>query len=204
VIRVIASACLSALLCGLTGCVQLPTRADPVKVLAPRIDTVPAADWPAVDWSLAVQRPLADQTRGSVRLVVRSANAQLAFYPGVAWLDDLPDLLQSALLRGFSDSGRIGAVDRPGVALARYHLATDVRSFDAVTDGAGGLTVMLEVRGVLVEVRSGRMLTSRTFSTSAPVSGAGVDALTGAFEAALTTLVSSVVGWTLSAIPADP
>jgi len=203
VMRIIGSACLFAVLLSLTGCVQLPTRTDPVRVVAPRIEVAPAADWPMVSWSLAVHRPLADQTRGSVRMVVRSANARLAFYPGVVWLDEMPDMLQAALLQAFTDSGRIAGVSRPGVAMARYNLTSEVRSFDAVADGAGRLTVVLELQSALVEVRSGRMITSRTFSTSAPVAGTGLDALTDAFESALTSLVTSVIGWTLGSVPAD-
>jgi cholesterol transport system auxiliary component len=188
---------------GLAGCIQLPDRSQPVRVLAPQaaLDADPA--WPTVQWSLAVQRPIADQTRGSVRIVVRSDPARLSFYPGIAWLDEMPDMLQAMLLQAFVDSGRITSVARPGGAEARYHLTTEVRKFDAVESARGALTVELELHTGMVETRSGRILASRVFRSESPAAGNGADPLTSAFEAALAELVNDVVGWTLLAVPGD-
>ncbi|MBX3707620.1 MAG: membrane integrity-associated transporter subunit PqiC [Pseudomonadales bacterium] len=187
----------------LAGCLRLPARTEPIRIVAPAVAVTPAQDWPVVAWSLAVQRPIADQTRGSVRVVVRTPHSRLAFYPGIAWLDELPDMLQSILLEGFVDSGRVASVARPGTALARYQLVADIRAFDLVDAGAG-LATDLVVHGSLVEVRTGRIVASRVFRTDASVSGRGVDAVTAAFEQALARLVGEVVEWTLRAPPLEP
>jgi cholesterol transport system auxiliary component len=167
----------------------------------PAITLDPA--WSQVDWSLLVQRPIADQTRGSVRIVVRSDNARLSYYPGIAWLDELPEMLQTELLRAFTDSGRIPAVARPGVARARFALATEIRRFDAVQDGvendAGRLAVELELQAALLEVRTGELLASRVFRQRVPAAGRDADTLTAAFESALGLLTSELIGWTLEA-----
>lgn len=184
----------------LGGCVALGGP-DPVKIVAPA-PIVPADPaWPAVDWSLLVQRPVADQTRGSVRIVVRTANSQLAFYPGLAWLDELPEMLQTELLRAFADSGRIPAVARPGVARASYALATEIRRFDAIEESRGQLVVEIELQAALLEVRTGEQQASRVFSHRVPVAGGGVEALTGAFEDALGALIGEMIGWTLAVAP---
>lgn len=198
-----AACCLLTGLLVLGGCLQLPDRAQPVRVVAPQSVVTADAAWPVVAWSLAVQRPITDQTRGSVRIVVRSPHSRLSFYPGVAWLDEMPDMLQTLLLQGFVDSNRITAVARPGTAQVRFHLGAEVRRFDAVEGADGRLTVELELLAGLIETRTGRMIANRVFKHDAPVAGSGPEALTGAFETALGDLINGVVGWTLNAVPND-
>jgi cholesterol transport system auxiliary component len=183
----------------LGGCLQLPTPAEPVGIVAPQPAIVADPAWQAVAWSLAIARPITDQTRGSVRIVVRTPHSRLSFYPGIAWLDEMPDMLQALLLQAFIDSGRIGSVARPGAAQAAFTLTTEVRRFEAVEVPSGGLRVELQMQAGLVETRSGRMLASRVFEATAPVAGGDVRALTGGFEAALESLISGVVGWALGA-----
>jgi cholesterol transport system auxiliary component len=201
--KTFAACCLLAGLLVLGGCIQLPDRSQAVRVVAPQSVLTADATWPVVPWSLAVQRPVTDQTRGSVRIVVRSPYSRLSFYPGVAWLDEMPDMLQTMLLQAFVDSNRITAVARPGTAQARYNLGAEVRRFDAVEGANGRLTVELELQAGLVEARTGRIIANRVFKFDAPVAGSGPDALTGAFETALGDLVNGVVGWTLNAVPND-
>lgn len=186
----------------LGGCLKLPTREEPIGVVAPQPTVAVDPDWPEVAWSLAVQRPITDQTRGSVRIVVRTAQSRLAFYPGVAWLDEMPDMVQTLLLNAFADSGRFPSVARPGTAAAYYGLTAEVRRFDAVEGPNRALRVELELQVGLVEMRSGRMIASRVFKSESAVAGSEVLALTRAFEAALSTLLTDVVGWTVnSALP---
>jgi cholesterol transport system auxiliary component len=195
-----AFACL-LLSVALAGCMPFG-RSDPLRIVAPAPTVATDPEWPRVDWSLLVQRPIADQTRGSTRVVVRTGGARLAYYPGIAWLDELPEMLQSEFLRAFADSGRVGAVARPGVARARYALASEIRRFDAVEESRGNLVVELELQVGLLEVRTGELLASRVFRNRTPVDGNDADALTAAFERALGELIGDVVGWTLSAPPA--
>jgi cholesterol transport system auxiliary component len=191
--------CLLAGLACLGGCLQLPERAEPLGIVAPQLAILADPAWQEVPWSLAVQRPMTDQTRGSVRIVVRTQHSRLSFYPAIAWHDEMPDMLQALLLKAFTDSRRIASVARPGAALARFNLATEVRRFEAVEGTSGALRVELELHAALVEARSGRMVASRVFESSAPVAGGDARALTGGFEAALESLISGVVGWALGA-----
>jgi len=191
----------AGLLPGLVGCVQLPDKSDPLRIIAPQVSVTPDLAWPEVDWSLIVQRPVADQTRGSARVVVRTPYSRLSFYPGVVWLDELPELLQTEVLRAFIDSQRITAVSRPGIAKARYGLAIEIRRFDAVEESRRQLTVELELQAALLEVRSGQLLASNVFSERVPMEGNDADGLTAAFEEALGLVIGRMIGWTLSAAP---
>jgi len=182
------------------GCVPL-NNGDPLRIIAPEpVVTVDPA-WPQVDWSLLVQRPVADQTRGGVRIVVRTAQSTLVLYPGVAWLDELPEMLQTEMLHAFADSGRIAAVARPGAARARFALATEIRRFDAVEQSRGVLAIELDLHATLVEVQTGEILASQVFHSEVPVAAADADALTDAFESALGQLIEPLIGWTLNAAP---
>jgi cholesterol transport system auxiliary component len=195
-------ACALFLLLCLGGCAPLTGGADPLRIVAPDLTVETESTWPAADWTLVVQRPVADKTRGSSRVVVRSDHARLAFYPGIAWLDELPEMVQALLLQAFTDTGRVAGVVRPGSAKARYALATEIRRFEAVDAGGGDLEVELEVQASLLELRSGGMVESRVFTARTPVAPDGVDALTDGFERALDTLIGDLIGWTLNTAPA--
>jgi len=186
----------------LAGCMPF-ARHETLRIIAPAPIVEADPDWPRVERPLLVQRPIADQTRGSTRIVVRLAGTSLAFYPGVAWLDVLPEMLQAELIRAFTDSGRLPAVTRPGTARGPYALATEVRRFDAVEVARHSLTVELEIQATLLEVRSGKPLATRTFRSSVPVDGRDADALAAAFETALGALERELIGWTLRAVPAS-
>jgi cholesterol transport system auxiliary component len=202
--RTLVSMCLLvSAAAALAGCIQLPKPAEPVGIVAPQPVVTADPGWPEVAWSLVVQRPLADQTRGSVRIVVRTPHSRLAFYPGVTWLDEMPNMLQALLLKAFTDSGRIAGVARPGTAQARYALAAEVRCFEAVEAPTGALRVELELQAGMIEQRSGRMVATRVFAADSPVAGNDVRALTGAFETALEKLLADVVGWALGAVPRE-
>lgn len=191
------------LLACLGGCLQLPERSEPLRIVAPRIAVTAEASWPAVDWALLVQRPIADQTRGSVRIAVSSPHARLSFYPGLAWLDEMPEMLQTLMIQGFIDSGLTGGASRPGAASAHYSLATEARRFEAAESADGKLVVELEVHASLVEIRGARAVASRVFRARVPVAASGPDALTDAFEQALQQLIHDLVGWTLEATSTD-
>jgi cholesterol transport system auxiliary component len=186
------------------GCLQLPTASDPMRVVAPRLQLDANPAWPAVDWTLLVQRPVADQMRGSGRIVVTTGGTRLAFYPGVMWLDELPDMLQALVIQGFADSGRIAGVARPGAARGTHYLAIDIRRFDAVERPDRSLEVAVTLYVNLIDVPTAGILASRNIGVQVPVAGTGIEALTHSFESAISDVVTELVGWTLTAGAGDP
>jgi cholesterol transport system auxiliary component len=185
-------------LLALTGCLQLPTASDPVRVIAPNPPFRVNPDWPAGEWTLLVQRPMADQMRSSARVVVNSGSSRLSFYPGVMWLDEMPDMLQSLILQGFVDANRLVAVARPGTARGVLYLATEVRRFEAKAATGAPLEADLELYATLVDVRSAAVIAARTFGARVPADGPSVEAITRAFEIALGDLITQIVDWTLT------
>lgn len=179
----------------LSGCL-LAEKTGPVTLLAPEAAVAADPQWPRADWSLQIERPRSDTARDSARLLVRRSASQLQAYPGVAWYQPVPDLVQATLLRAFEDSGHITAVSRSGEQRSRYRLFTEVRRFEAVDEG-GGQAVEIELHLKLVLSRSGQVLDAVTVQRRLPASEA-LPALTAAFEQALSAVAAEAVGWVLA------
>lgn len=178
------------------GC-MLARSADPRTVIAPQVDVPVAADWPQVEWALRVQRPRTDRMRDSDRIMVRVGDSQLQPYPGAAWLEDLPDMVQSLMIEAFEDSGRFAAIGRSGAISSPLSLATDIRRFEAVDTGDGPLEVALSVQARLIHQASGRVQASRKFTRRLEVQGTGIEGLVPAFETAMSGLFADLAGWLL-------
>jgi len=182
---------------GLTGC-ALTGKPSTIDILAPNPAAVDASGMEVVDWSVQIQRPVADQMRDSDRVLVRRTASRLQVYPGAAWLDSAPEMLQSLIIQAFADSQRFSGVGRSGGIRTRYGLSTELRNFEAVDQG-DGLRIDISLLANLVHQRTGRSVAGQTFSKSAEVSGPGVDALVGAFEQALSDLLPELLTWVLQA-----
>jgi len=192
-----ANAVIAALVVALAGCGILPKK-EAIALYSPeaRIQADPA--WPTVDWQLQIPRPHAAELLDSPRIVVRPVPGELQVYKGAVWTQPAPDLLQDTLLRAFEESGRITGVARRGAGVTGdYELLLDLRRFDS--DYAPGTpAAVVEVGAQLVSARSNQVVASRAFRATAPASATDIGSVSRAFEQALGTLATEVVGWTLA------
>ena len=199
----------TALALPLFACGILPKKVS-TQVFAPQVHVAPDPAWPQVAWQLAVARPSAIDMIDSRRIAVSPTAGQIQVYKGVAWDDTVPDIVQSALVETFEDSGRIAAVSRMiGGTHADYVLHTDLRDYQAVyKDPKGPPQVVVTIRARLTDAVSNRIVTSNTFHQEAPAVSTSVRDVAAAFDTALSATVHDVVGWTLAAAPpavtADP
>lgn len=189
----------------LSACMSLGDK-TPITVYAPQIAVPAAADWRQVDWSLLIARPRAGDVLDSERIAVRPEPGLLQTYKAAAWSEPLPELLQSALLRAFEDSGRITGVARQASGVrGDAILMLDIRRFEAeYRTRKQPPTVVLEVQAKLVQQPRGRVLASRTFRQEAEASSEKLPAVTAAFESASGLLVGDLVGWALASGSASP
>ena len=185
----LAAALLSA--CALTG-----SRGS-LTILAPQVDVAASPDWQAVDWTLQIQRPVADQMRDSDRVLVRSRSSVLKIYADTAWLDVVPELLQAAMVQTFTDVGVFAGVGRAGGIRTRFGMATEIRHFELLDDGVGGLRAEIVVQVTLLEQRTARPLAQRVFRQEVVAANSDIDSLVVAFEQALSGLLKSLVPWVL-------
>jgi cholesterol transport system auxiliary component len=179
------------------GCSVLPKR-EPTQVFAPVLSPVAtAADWPTVSWSLLVTKPNASQQLDSERIGVRPGPGSVQVYNAASWSDPATELIQTALLRGFEDSGKILAVARPGSGVhGDYSLQSEVRSFTSVYQD-GRPQAVVEVYARLVHSADGGVVGAQLFREVEPAAGADVAQVVEAFSRALDRSRDRMIGWTL-------
>jgi cholesterol transport system auxiliary component len=187
----------TALILTLTGC--LSSGGGKTVVYSPpvRIDARP--DWPAVNWSLVVGKPLASEALDSSSIAVRPQPGELQAYADAQWSDPAPDMLQTALVQAFEDSGKIASVGRQSAGLhGEFVLLLDLRRFESVyEDPARPPSAMVEVQAKLLANSGNRVLATKNFLAVAPARDKEVPQVVDAFRSAMTDLVGQVVGWTL-------
>ncbi len=180
----------------LTGC-MLARQNQSTSIVAPSVEVPDTSTLEPVDWAIQIQRPIADQMRDSDRVLVRRTPSRLQVYGGAAWLDNVPEMLQSMTIKAFGDTEKFGGVGRAGGMRTRYNLAMEIRRFEAVDDDRPDLRVELVIQASLIHQRTSSAVASRTFRHDAVSSGKSLDPLIEAFERALNELMTELVGWVL-------
>ncbi len=183
----------------LAGCGVIPKR-EPTGLFEPTAPaSAPHADWPQANWSLLVVKPVASAWLDNDRIAVRPPEGEITVYKSSAWTDTAPDLVQSALLRRFEDSGKILSVARPGAGVrGDFQLQTDLRSFESVYSGALP-EARVEIYAKLVKTSDGTVVAARSFRQSETASSEEVGSVAAAFGTALGRVNDEIVGWTLAA-----
>lgn len=192
---------MSAAVLLLSGCSSiLGGSKTPTTIYAPVTRAQAPADWPAVQWSLALGRSYGGRGADGLRIAVRPAPNELQVYKGAQWSRPPNEMLEEGILQTLEDSGRIATVARQGTGIgADYRLLLDVRRFEA--DYAGGATpaATIEVTAKLMHVQSQSLVGSRTFLQARPAAGTAVPEVVAAFDGSLAQLAGELAGWTLSA-----
>ena len=199
--RLLAPFCVLAL----AGCSVLASGdRHPITIYAPQARVAVDASWPRVDWQLAVAKPAAARLVDSPRINVRPTPGELEVYRGATWSQPATDMLEDALLRGFEDSGRIGAVARIATGIrSDYKLAIDLRRFEADYAGNARPAATIELNAKLIHSLDQRVVASRTFLVAEPAADTAVPSVATAFETALARTTTELIGWTLAAGQAD-
>ena len=113
-----------------------------------------------------------------------------------AWADDAPDMLETAVVAAFEDSGRIGSVSRyGGGSRGDFALVLELRAFESVYRGPTPDAVV-EVQARLVDLKSDRV-SSKRFLHTVPVAGVEVPQVVTAFGDAMSASSRDIVGWAL-------
>ncbi len=199
--RLLAPLCVLAL----AGCSVLASGdRHPITIYAPQARVAVNPSWPRVDWQLAVAKPAAARLVDSPRINVRPTPGELEVYRGATWSQPATDMLEDALLRGFEDSGRIGAVARIATGIrSDYKLAIDLRRFESDYAGNARPAATIELNAKLIHSLDQRVVASRTFLVAEPAADTTVASVTTAFETALGRTTGELIGWTLAAGQAD-
>ncbi|MEM6852028.1 MAG: ABC-type transport auxiliary lipoprotein family protein [Pseudomonadota bacterium] len=187
-----AAACLSA-------CVSVfPQDTKPMQRLHLSAPDAPAADAAAADWQLLVDQPHSSRALDTPRIALMRAARTYEYMAGFEWSERAPSLMQSLLVQGFENSGKITGVARRDVGVrGDFALQSDLRRFEVnYEDGAPTALVALYVK--LVRQPRGDIAASKLITAREPAGRGGADAIGRAFEAAAEQIVNDVVSWTLA------
>lgn len=197
--RILRNLAIAACALALGACSAILPKDEPMEILQPQVQVTPDPSWPHVDWQLAVTRPSTNDMLDSRRMVVNPTPGRVEVYKGVAWNDTVPEVVQTAAIAAFEDSGKINAVGRQANGLhTDFALQFDLRDYQAVYHTpAGPPEITLVVSAKLVDFAGSRAVASRTFRATATASSTEVHAVARAFDTALGSLLHDVVGWTL-------
>jgi cholesterol transport system auxiliary component len=182
----------------LTGCLGLGGDKN-VVVYSPQVKIEVKPEWPSVSWPLVIGRPMASEALDSSGIAVRPAPGELQVYAEAQWSDAAPDMLQTALVHGFEDSGKIASVGRMSTGLhGDFGLMLDLRQFESVyEDPSQPPSAVIEVQAKLLANANNSVLATRTFRVVVPARDKEVPQVVDAFRGAMTDVVGQVVGWTL-------
>jgi cholesterol transport system auxiliary component len=190
----------------LTGCSNIigPTSAPQIYVLHPMPKAGPAANG-KVAWALAIELPDASDSLDTNRIALSQTDTTFDYYANATWSDRLPNLVQTAILSGFENSGRIESVAREGNSLkADYVLSADIRNFEAhYSQPNNAPSVVVTLIAHMVQTRTREMVASFTATQTVPASVDSVNSVVEAFDTALAAAVSSITEWALT-LPSPP
>jgi len=124
----------------------------------------------------------------------------LQVYKGANWSDTLPDLVQTAVVEGFENSGKIKTVSRQNSGVpAEVALLLDIREFEAVyAPGARIPAASIRIHAKLLQYPSNRVIAIRTFSTDVPAASKRIPDVIQAFEQGMVRINGEIVGWSLA------
>ncbi|WP_269790080.1 ABC-type transport auxiliary lipoprotein family protein [Stenotrophomonas sp. Iso1] len=167
-------------------------------IYAPQVRVTADPAWPQVSWQLSIAKPSAARLVDSPRINVRPTPGELEVYRGATWSQPATDMLEDTVLRGFEDSGRIGAVARIATGIrSEYKLTTDLRRFEADYRGGDMPAATIELNAKLIHSIDQRVVASRTFLVVEPATSAELPSVAHAFEGALDKVANELIGWTL-------
>ncbi len=189
--------CATVLLSGLSGCSLLP-HAEPNDVyLLPAGISRQASAGAAVDWSLRVAKPQANQVLDNSRIAVLPQGSLISSYKGARWSDAGPVLLRDRLIEAFQADGRVSSLSSDDTQLqADLELVSDLRAFQSEYQaGRPAVVIRLDVR--LVQSATRKIVATQRFETRKASSSVRVADVVTAFGQASNALAGQLVAWTV-------
>lgn len=196
----IGAASLTLSACG--GDLLGPPDAGPIYPLRPAFPAPAGGE--KVNWALAVLRPDVPGGLASDRIALFQADGTMDYYAKATYPDQLPAVIQRALIDGFDASGRVTAVARAQDALhSDYNLLIEVKDFQAVYKVPDGVPqAVVAVSAKLTTARGRKIIGTLPVTKQVDAAANSTGAATQALSQALGQAVTDIVAWTLATAPA--
>ncbi len=186
----------------LSGCAAISTLNSASTSLA-TFDLTSAAVPPAApsrsNRALLVAQPTASSAINTDRIVVKPNILQVTYLPDGRWIDTAPLHVQALLVRSIANSGAVGFVggDTAG-PLPDFVLLTDLQAFQAELGPPEQVSVRLNL--TLVRDLDRRLIASRTFEATAPLTSTDATDVALAMRTAMAGLLREATAWTVRAM----
>jgi len=187
---------------GLSGCTVLNNVNTPTPLydLKPKVDL--PAGLPKVSWQLVVAQPNADADLDTARIALRRNTNITEYFASAAWIDNVPNLLQSKVLEAFEQSGCVAVGRDIASLIPDYVLQIELRDFQAEYGGSvAGAHIRLTAN--LVRMSDRKIVDTINAEGRAQANGTDMSQVITAFEQALGPVLTQVVVGTLKAVPAS-
>lgn len=198
--RTLILATAAALAAGCFGGLKNETQAPNIYRLdAPELGA--GATLPA-DLSIVVERT--SPGLDGDRIAGRWPGSRLDYLAGARWAGELTQILQSALIESFQDSGRLRSVQGDvGRFRATHALVVDVRRFEADYAGGGLPIAQVEFSAAVGRLSDARVLASFTVSAREEAAENRQTSVVAALESAFARASREMAAKSLTAIEAD-
>jgi cholesterol transport system auxiliary component len=138
------------------------------------------------------------------RIAGRWPGSRLDYLAGARWAGELTGLLQSGLVAGFQDSGRLRSVQGDvGRFRATHALVVEVRRFEADYTGGGLPIAQVEFSATVGRLSDARVLASFTVSAREQAAENRQTSVVAALETAFAGASREMASKALAAIEAD-
>ncbi|MGY4491441.1 ABC-type transport auxiliary lipoprotein family protein [Pseudomonas sp. TE3610] len=196
---VLRSVALGLVISLLPACSILP-KSEPADVYRLPATATPPHSGPSLPWTLRIGKPQASDALNNPRIAVVPQGDLISSYKGARWSDPAPVLLRNRLLDGFISDGRVrGVSNDDSTVQGTFELGGELQAFQSEYS-AGSVTVRVRLDARLVDGRSQRILASRRFEVSQPLTSAAVPSVVAGFGQASDRLTAQVVEWTLAEV----
>jgi cholesterol transport system auxiliary component len=183
----------------LAGCASLFVATPPGHLYRLSADGAYPATLPRVTTQLLVDLPQAPAGIDTTRIALTRAPFSLDYYADSEWTDRVSALVQTTLLASFENSKAITAIDRESIGLrADFILKTEIRHFEAVSDGNAPPTVWVAMIARLVAMPQREIIAQASFERRVPAAANAVPAVVAAFNAAADAVIKDIVVWTVT------
>ena len=181
---------------GMSACTVLPERVQSDLYQLPPSSLGASSAGPTLS-GLRIDTPGTSDALGGSRVLVMAGDTSFQAYPDARWAAPAALLWRDWLLDAYWRDGRVTGLSTSSEALqATVELGGMLRALHHENLQGRSLAV-IRYDARLIEVGSRRILASRRFEVSEPVSGSGVGALVDALGAAADRLAADLILWTL-------
>ncbi|MGQ0430047.1 MAG: ABC-type transport auxiliary lipoprotein family protein [Gammaproteobacteria bacterium] len=187
----------------LAGCIGSLKDAAPAPLIY-RVDTPELEGGDALAADLLISRPEAGPGLDTDRIATRWPGHRLDFYAGARWAEDLPLLVQSALMESLAGARRLRSVQGDlGRFRASHVLSLKLQSFDADYTAGGAPVARVALAVTLGRHSDRQVLASFTVTTAQPAAANRMADVVAALDEAFGHAVTETATRVFDALAAD-